>query len=87
MKRIVIITALSILFTGCASTRDYTVNGQDFSDGQDTGRKALAVIGAGVAIYGLSKMGQAINGKPCYTGPQGGTYTITSGGNKNYAGC
>ena len=23
----------------------------------------------------------------CYTGPRGGTYTITSGGNKNYGGC
>ncbi|RYH00732.1 excalibur calcium-binding domain-containing protein [Salipiger sp. IMCC34102] len=23
----------------------------------------------------------------CYTGPRGGTYTITSGGNKNYSGC
>lgn len=26
-------------------------------------------------------------GKTCYTGPRGGTYTITSGGNKNYSGC
>ena len=23
----------------------------------------------------------------CYTGPRGGTYTMTSGGNKNYSGC
>lgn len=23
----------------------------------------------------------------CYTGPRGGTYTITSGGNRNYSGC
>ncbi len=26
-------------------------------------------------------------GSRCYTGPRGGTYTITSGGNKNYDGC
>lgn len=23
----------------------------------------------------------------CYTGPRGGTYTISANGNKNYAGC
>lgn len=25
--------------------------------------------------------------RTCYTGPRGGTYTITSGGNRNYSGC
>ncbi len=25
--------------------------------------------------------------KPCYTGPRGGTYTLTASGNKNYSGC
>lgn len=24
---------------------------------------------------------------PCYTGPRGGTYTITKSGRKNYSGC
>ena len=27
------------------------------------------------------------NGPTCYTGPRGGTYTLTSSGNKNYSGC
>lgn len=26
-------------------------------------------------------------GPTCYTGPRGGTYTITKSGRKNYAGC
>ena len=26
-------------------------------------------------------------GPTCYTGPRGGTYTLTSSGNKNYSGC
>lgn len=27
------------------------------------------------------------NGPTCYTGPRGGTYTITASGRKNYGGC
>lgn len=27
------------------------------------------------------------SGKTCYTGPRGGTYTITKSGKKNYGGC
>ena len=27
------------------------------------------------------------SGSRCYTGPRGGTYTITASGNKNYSGC
>lgn len=27
------------------------------------------------------------NGRVCYVGPRGGTYTITSSGKKNYGGC
>jgi myo-inositol-hexaphosphate 3-phosphohydrolase len=27
------------------------------------------------------------SGPTCYTGPRGGTYTLTSSGNKNYSGC
>lgn len=27
------------------------------------------------------------SGRTCYTGPRGGTYTITASGNKNYSGC
>ena len=27
------------------------------------------------------------SGRTCYTGPRGGTYTITASGNRNYGGC
>ncbi|WP_183035973.1 YHYH domain-containing protein [Cupriavidus sp. UME77] len=27
------------------------------------------------------------SGQTCYTGPRGGTYTITASGRKNYGGC
>jgi len=29
----------------------------------------------------------ASSGQTCYTGPRGGTYTITASGHKNYGGC
>lgn len=37
-----------------------------------------------------SRPGAATSGgyvRTCHTGSRGGTYTITSGGNRNYAGC
>jgi hypothetical protein len=30
---------------------------------------------------------QVAGGPTCYTGPRGGTYTITKSGRKNYSGC
>lgn len=30
---------------------------------------------------------RSYSGRKCYTGPRGGTYTITASGNKNYDGC
>ncbi|MBU67704.1 MAG: hypothetical protein CL858_20025 [Cupriavidus sp.] len=30
---------------------------------------------------------QTPSGQTCYTGPRGGTYTITASGRKNYGGC
>lgn len=30
---------------------------------------------------------RSTGGRTCYTGPRGGTYTITSGGKRNYSGC
>ena len=47
---------------------------------------AKVVIGAGLAVT-LYALSGAVQNKACHTGPRGGTYTITSGGNKNYAGC
>lgn len=30
---------------------------------------------------------RSAGGQTCYTGPRGGTYTITASGRKNYSGC
>lgn len=89
MKKLTFILALSIMLTGCASTRDYTVNGQHLSDRQVDKEKVLTVVKTvGLAAVAVAIAGAAGGkGKVCHVGPQGGTYTITSGGNKNYAGC
>lgn len=36
---------------------------------------------------GTSTTGLSSNGRTCYVGPRGGTYTITPSGRKNYRGC
>ena len=41
-----------------------------------------------IAIGAAAKAASKNSGdKTCYTGPRGGTYTITANGNKNYSGC
>ncbi|WP_439687993.1 YHYH domain-containing protein [Cupriavidus oxalaticus] len=35
----------------------------------------------------LASTRSAPSGPKCYTGPRGGTYTITASGRKNYGGC
>jgi hypothetical protein len=45
--------------------------------------RAVLVIGGVILIGRALHLGNSL----CHTGPRGGTYTITSGGNKNYAGC
>lgn len=45
--------------------------------------KWVAIAVVAVAVIKALPMG----GKSCYTGPRGGTYTITKSGYKNYAGC
>ncbi|WP_459574491.1 YHYH domain-containing protein [Cupriavidus sp. 8B] len=35
----------------------------------------------------FASTGSASPGLKCYTGPRGGTYTITASGRKNYGGC
>lgn len=39
------------------------------------------------AIRGATVVPPGPSGSPCYVGPRGGTYTITSSGKKNYSGC
>jgi len=33
------------------------------------------------------RLTDTVTGPTCYTGPRGGTYTLTASGNKNYSGC
>jgi hypothetical protein len=39
------------------------------------------------AVAGVAPAGVAPARLTCYTGPRGGTYTITASGKKNYGGC
>ncbi len=49
----------------------------------------------GTRVQQLARSGRAVTRTPrrprytptCYTGPRGGTYTITASGNRNYGGC
>ncbi len=40
-----------------------------------------------ISTYRRPASVQRVTTSRCYTGPRGGTYTITSGGNRNYSGC
>jgi hypothetical protein len=45
-------------------------------------------LGASAATTrGIGDMPDSPRSPTCHVGPRGGTYTLTSGGRKNYAGC
>ena len=52
---------------------------------------ALSAVGATTAANTATPLppssGSAGSGGICYTGPRGGTYTLTASGSKNYGGC
>ena len=50
-----------------------------------TGKVIKYTAVALLLYYGLKAL--PTGGKPCYTGPRGGTYTLTKTGGHNYAGC
>jgi len=43
----------------------------------------VGILAVGAAAKAAKKSGD----NTCYTGPRGGTYTVTANGNKNYSGC
>ncbi|MEO5659235.1 MAG: thermonuclease family protein [Polaromonas sp.] len=56
-----------------------------------SGNAALSSVGPSTAANSSSPItvstSTASSSKVCYTGPRGGTYTLTENGNKNYSGC
>lgn len=70
---------------GCHTNRktgDYHCHRSGGSSGNaaSSGNSALAV-------QPPRRESGATGGSTCYTGPRGGTYTITKSGRKNYSGC
>lgn len=47
----------------------------------------VAILLVAACSGGSGGSGGGGGSKTCHVGPKGGTYTITSGGNKNYSGC
>ncbi len=56
-----------------------------------SGNSALSSVGPSTSANTSSPItvstGTPTSSKICYTGPRGGTYTLTANGNKNYSGC
>jgi hypothetical protein len=66
---------------GCHNNRktgDYHCHGGNSSRGSGSRTEAARAPAAAP---------QQSSGPTCYTGPRGGTYTITKSGRKNYSGC
>lgn len=52
-----------------------------------TANSALTSVGATTPANSATPIGSAASPQTCYTGPRGGTYTLTASGNKDYGGC
>ncbi|MBG6075269.1 thermonuclease family protein [Polaromonas sp. CG_9.11] len=48
---------------------------------------ALTSVGPTTPANSAGNIGSAASPQTCYTGPRGGTYTLTASGSKNYGGC
>jgi endonuclease YncB( thermonuclease family) len=48
---------------------------------------ALTSVGPTTPANSASSIGSTASPQTCYTGPRGGTYTLTASGSKNYGGC
>jgi hypothetical protein len=49
--------------------------------------KDAATVRNAVPVQPSQARSESAGGPTCYTGPRGGTYTITPSGRKNYSGC
>ncbi|MGO4307448.1 YHYH domain-containing protein [Cupriavidus sp. RAF12] len=49
--------------------------------------QGLVATSPSTAVNSFAAQPRAGGGRTCYTGPRGGTYTITASGRKNYGGC
>lgn len=70
-------------------TYTLTATGQRNYDGCSTATAVAPATPSGLtSTPATSSSSSGSNSRPiCYTGPNGGTYTITANGNKNYGGC
>jgi hypothetical protein len=100
MKKLVSLVLIASIVSGCASAGGgYTVNQGVTSPSSTTSSSTASSSSSdsfwtGTTIFwtvlGIVAVGAAAkkaSDKTCYTGPRGGTYTITASGNKNYSGC
>jgi hypothetical protein len=93
MRTIIVLGAL--LTAGAAHAHGGGLDGQGCHTNRKTGdyhchrAQAPAAPADSSALVGDRQPSrpQPSSGPTCYTGPRGGTYTITPSGRKNYAGC
>jgi len=88
-----------ILLTGTASAHGGGLNAEGCHTNRKTGEYHCHRGGgsSGLSATPAYRSGKSANsfvtsrgqsaGQTCYTGPRGGTYTITASGRKNYGGC
>jgi len=71
-----------------ADATDATSNTSGAAVGQSARRSSqTATPQYAVPSSSSGSSARSAGGQTCYTGPRGGTYTITASGNKNYSGC
>jgi hypothetical protein len=88
---------LNLLLPSAASAHGGGLNAEGCHNNRKTGdyhchRAPVRVLqepaqAAHVAAQPASAAPRPVAAPTCYTGPRGGTYTITSSGRKNYSGC
>jgi hypothetical protein len=93
MKQFVLLAAL-LLVASPGFSHPGGLNGEGCHNNRKTGDyhchrgKASADPSAGAqSARSMASPPQQSSGPTCYTGPRGGTYTITKSGRKNYSGC
>lgn len=103
MKKIIALVLITALTAGCATVPNGAYDtsqssssspSQDTSNGSQSTRSSWngttifwTVIGIALVGAAAKKASDRASDRNCYTGPRGGTYTLTSNGNKNYSGC
>lgn len=90
-------TKTCIWLLACVAGPAFSHGGGLDADGCHTNRKtgdyhchrakSASSVKSQSAVQGATPPPAGVGGPTCYTGPRGGTYTITKSGRKNYKGC